>query len=60
MPEQRLQRWTDVALKREGGTEIWRQNPKYCLDAMDFRNGEPAQAWECSKKYLEHQIWRTL
>ena len=38
----------------------WRQNPKYCLDAMDFRNGEPAQAWECSKKYLEHQIWRTL
>ena len=22
MPEQRLQRWTDVALKRGGGTEI--------------------------------------
>ena len=37
-----------------------RRDSDYCLDAMDFRNGEPAQAWKCSEKYLEHQIWATL
>ena len=37
-----------------------RQDSDYCLDAEGFRNGERVQAWECSKKLLEFQIWATL
>ena len=56
-------RWTGS--RHAGGRAMrWRQNSRrdsdYCLDAMDFQNGEPAQAWKCSEKYLKHQIWATL
>ena len=56
-------RWTGG--RHAGGRAMrWRQDSRqdsdYCLDADGFRNGEPVQAWECSKDLLEFQIWATL
>ena len=45
----------------DGGRAMsWRQNPKYCLDAEDFSNGDKAIAYGCTTQLLDHQIWAVL
>ena len=67
MSQERIQRWTDVALKREGGTHgggraiQWHeQGREFCLDAETFSNGDAVIAYGCTTQLLDHQIWAVL
>ena len=75
MSQERIQRWTDVALKREGGTEITKGAArlysallvretegllKLVLTRPARVNGDPVIAYECSRNLLDHQIWAAL
>ena len=64
MPNDPTQQFQFVGARhpsRTGGRAVsWRQNPKYCLDAEDFSNGDKAIAYKCTEDLLDHQIWAVL
>ena len=64
MPNDPTQQFQFVGARhpsRTGGRAMsWRQNPKYCLDAEDFSNGDKAIAYGCTTQLLDHQIWAVL